>query len=187
MQLHAVPHCSLSEISGFPRLRFLDGVFLSYFLDQGFVGGRVAESVLSSPCDGVFPSCAWLCWRGLCLCVPFSSSFSPVRILFWVFCWFVLLRGPRVGVFPFLPAEVQGLEHRHGVSSKWAHWQHTLWWVSSPWSGHREAGDLHSESMGCAVQLPLNSVMARSKTRTGFSSSIFRHDGACCKFYSENY
>ena len=137
---------SLSEILGFLRLRFLDGVFLSYFLDRGFVGGRVAESVLSSPCDGMFLSCAWLCWRGLWLCVPFFSSLSPVRIPFWVFCWFVLLRGPRVGVFPFLSAEVQGLEHRRGVSSKWAHWQHTLWWVSSPWSGHREAGALHSQN-----------------------------------------
>lgn len=137
---------SLSEISGFPRLRFLNGVFLSYFLDRGFVGGRVAESVLSSPCNGVFPSCAWLCWRGLCLCMPFSSSFSPAGILFWVFCWFVLLRGPQVGVFPFLPAEAQGLEHRRGVSSKWAHWQRTLWWVSSPRSGHRETGVLHSQS-----------------------------------------
>ena len=80
-----------------------------------------------------------------CVCL-FFSSFSPVRIPFWVFCWFVLLRGPRVGVFPFLSAEVQGLEHRRGVSSKWAHWQHTLWWVSSPWSGHREAGALHSQN-----------------------------------------
>ena len=75
MQLHAVPHCSLSVISNFLRLRYLDGVFLSYFFDWGFVGGRVAESVLSLPCDDVFPSCAWLCWRGLCLCLFPAASF----------------------------------------------------------------------------------------------------------------
>lgn len=75
MQLHAVPHCSISVISGFLRLRYLDGVFLSYFLDWGFVGGRVAESVLSLPCDDVFPSCAWLCWRGLCLYLFPADSF----------------------------------------------------------------------------------------------------------------
>lgn len=101
-----------------------------------------------------------LWWRVPILCVAllawsvsvsFSSSFFHVRILFWVFCWFVLLRGPQAGVFSFLPAEVQELEHRRGVSSKWTRWQCTLWWVSSPQSGHWEVGALHSQCQCHAV------------------------------------
>lgn len=144
MQLCAVPQCSISVISGFLRLRYLDGVFPGYFLGWGFVGGRVAECAVLA-----------LWWRVPILCVAllawfvsvsFSSNSFPVRILFWVFCWFVPLWGPRAGIFSFLPAEVQELEHRCGVSSKWTRWQCSLWWVSSPRSGHREVGALHCQS-----------------------------------------
>lgn len=89
--------------------------------------------------------------------VSFSSSFFHVRILFWVFCWFVLLRGPQAGVFSFLPAEIQELEHRRGVSSKWTRWQHTLWWVSSPNLGTGRLGS--SFSVSNAIHSPVTSKL----------------------------
>lgn len=45
----------------------------------GVLWAAESRSVLSWPCDDVFPSCAWLCWRGLCLSLfpetPFLLGF----------------------------------------------------------------------------------------------------------------
>lgn len=66
MQLHGVPHCSLSVISDFLRLRYLDGVFLSYFFRLGFCGRQSR-------------------WSLCCLC-PVMTCSHPMRGFAGVVC-----------------------------------------------------------------------------------------------------
>lgn len=91
-----VSHYFLSVISGFLSCWYLDRGFLSYFLDGGFVGGRVTQSLLSS--RGLHPVTCYHLGRGFAGVVlpasvhlPSSSRIFLVRILFRVFCWSVPL------------------------------------------------------------------------------------------------